>query len=139
MADSIRRRSRPEESIRFRSAPRCREHLDLDTQVADCALQLGVPEQELDSAQILRLAIDEPPHRVRAIGVTVKANFLDPAVNDTGVLPSSKVWRCMHSTREDVVVASQLGHLDPSADGFARSSGDLELHTGVRQFEAKIG
>jgi len=28
---------------------------------------------------------------VRAIGVTIKAHFLDPAVNDAGVLPIAEV------------------------------------------------
>lgn len=106
--------------------------LYLDAQVVDRALQLGVPEQQLNSPKILGLAINQrrlgPPHRVRSIGVSVKANLLDPAVHDAGALPSSKVRRCLHSTREDVVVASQSGDLDPGADGFARSSGDLELH-----------
>src|SRR6267154_1547356 len=54
----------------------------LDAEVADCAFEFRMPEEKLDRPQIARLLIDlcrlRPPHRMRAVGGTIKSGTLDP-------------------------------------------------------------
>ena len=65
-------RAAAEQDLDFRLFGNLQGVIDLDTEVADGALQFGMPEQQLDGAQILRALVDQrrfgPPHRVRSVG-----------------------------------------------------------------------
>ena len=65
--------------------------VDLDAEIANCAFQLRMPEQQLYSPKILRPAVDQrgfcTAHSVGAICGIVEANRCDPAMHNTGVLP----------------------------------------------------
>jgi hypothetical protein len=65
--------------------------INLDAVAADLTFQLGVPEQQLHGAEILRATIDQrgfsPPERVRSVARPVQSQLLDPGIHDPGVLP----------------------------------------------------
>ena len=63
----------------------------LDTQVANSALKLCVPEQQLHGSQVLCSPINQgglcPPKRMRSVTNPIQSDLADPGVNDSGVLP----------------------------------------------------
>jgi len=57
--------------------------VDLDPKVADCAFQLGVPEQQLDGSKILRATVDQrrlgAAQRVRPVVGAVESSCSSPS------------------------------------------------------------
>lgn len=57
--------------------------LHLDPEVSDRALELGMPEQDLDGPQVLRASVYErrlgPAHAVRSICMAVQPDSGDPS------------------------------------------------------------
>jgi hypothetical protein len=69
---------------------------DFDAEVADSALELRMPEEQLDGSQVARLLVDlrrlRPTHRMRAVGGAVQPSGLDPSMDDPCILrPLGKV------------------------------------------------
>jgi hypothetical protein len=66
--------------------------IDLDAEVADRTLQLGVPEQQLNGPKILGPVVDQgrlrSPECVRAVAGLVQSQLPDPGMRDPRVLPS---------------------------------------------------
>lgn len=64
--------------------------LDVDAQVPDRAVELGVTEQDLHRAQVAGLPIDErhlgAPERIRAIGRRLEADLYQPPLQELRVL-----------------------------------------------------
>jgi hypothetical protein len=60
--------------------------VDLDAEIADGALELRMPEEQLDGSQVARLLVDlrrlRPTHRVRAVGGAVQPGALNPSMDD---------------------------------------------------------
>lgn len=85
----------------------------------------------MNGSLVLGLAIDERSlgalHGVRAIRVTSPANFIHPAVDDSGVLPRPKVRGRMVPARKEVVFALQSRRFDPACKRIAGRRGDLKL------------
>ncbi len=75
--------------------------IHLDAEVTHGGLELEVTQKQLHGARVLRSPIDErrlgPPPRVRAVLSRVKAKFLDPAFEDSGVLTRPQVWRVVNA------------------------------------------
>src|SRR5215208_2615775 len=67
----------------------------VDAEVPDCALNLRVPEQDLNSAEVSGLLVDDarfgPPERVRPVILPTQSYAGDPLVHEPGVLPNADV------------------------------------------------
>ena len=64
--------------------------VDLDSQIANRALRLGMPEKKLNSPEVLGASVDQgclcAALRVGAVGSRIKADLLDPSLDDPRVL-----------------------------------------------------
>lgn len=73
--------------------------VELDPQIANCAFQLRMPEQQLYRPKILRPAVGQrgsrTAHSVGSICGIVEANRCNPAMHNPGVLPSRQMRRRM--------------------------------------------
>jgi len=82
--------------------------VNLDSEVPYRRLDAAVAEEELDSAQVFRAAVDQsrlrPPHRVRAVAHWIQPNVLDPPVDDSGVLAGADVGRFVQAARKQEIV-----------------------------------
>lgn len=71
--------------------------LHLNTKVANRAFELRVTEQNLDGSEVTRLLVNlhclGSPHGVGAIGVSVKPDGRNPAVDNPGILPRGQMMR----------------------------------------------
>jgi hypothetical protein len=69
--------------------------IDLDTQIANGTFQFGVPEQQLDSTQILGPPVDQrsfgSTRGVSSVRRSVQADLGYPAMNYPRILPSGQV------------------------------------------------
>ena len=90
---------------------------DLNSEVSHRAFKLGVTQQELDSTQIFRAPVNQgrfcPPYGVRPIRSRIKADFLDPGVNYSGILPGAEMGRSTDAAWEKIIVGAQARQLDP--------------------------
>jgi hypothetical protein len=72
--------------------------IDCNSEVSHGALELGVTKQELDGTWVVDL-VDQrclrAAHRVCSVGCRIKPDFLDPGIDDVGVLPGAQVERFM--------------------------------------------
>ena len=84
--------------------------LDVDTEVADRALDLRVAQQDLHGAQVSRLLVDDgslrSAERMRAVILAAQSDPRDPLVNKTGILPGADVVGVIDPARKGVVVES---------------------------------
>src|SRR6516225_8759920 len=84
----------------------------------DGALQLAVPQQQLDDSQILSAAVDQcrlgPPHRVRTVRSWIKPDGLHPSTNDSCVLASGQVRGLAQAAGEEMIVWPALGVANPT-------------------------
>ena len=68
----------------------CQGVIDLDTKIPDCAFNLGMPEQELDSPQVTRPPIDQgsfcAAQRMRPKQPRVESDAADPLGDEAGIL-----------------------------------------------------
>ena len=105
--------------------------VNLDSEVPYRRLDAAVAEEELDSAQVFRAAVDQsrlrPPHRVRAVAHWIQPNVLDPPVDDSGVLAGADVGRFVQAARTQEIVRLKPCPVDPGFNGIARWRRDLEL------------
>ncbi len=93
--------------------------LQLDAEVANGAVHLRVPEQELNGAEVAGLAVDlcdlGSGHRMGAIRARLQSDRGDPAPDEAGILPGRDV--------EPLVEPSGQRYCDPTSAG---SSSHLE-------------
>lgn len=65
--------------------------VDLDAEISNRALQLAVPEKQLNRPQILRATVDQrrlgPTHCMRPVGCIVQSDRADPTMDQPGILP----------------------------------------------------
>ena len=112
--------------------------LDVDAQIANGALQLRVPKQELNGPKVSRASVDQrsfgPAHRVRAVGARLEAGIFHPAMDDPGLLPRRQVGRFRDAAAEQEIRGLEVDIGDPSLDGLASRLGDLELDRSPRLF-----
>lgn len=91
--------------------------IDVDAKVPDGVLDLAVPQQNLDSAQITRGLIDHrclgPPKRVRAVFPTIQPNGRDPLVNQPRILSRAEVAKIIHAAWKHVIVDASATSLKP--------------------------
>lgn len=65
---------------------------------------------------------------MRTITRRIQPNRGYPFLDQSAVLPSCDVWRCMQPTREQILVGFQFRLCSPGCDGIARLLGHFELH-----------
>lgn len=106
--------------------------VDLDAEIPHRRFQLGVPEEQLNSTQVLGSTMDErglrPAHRVRTVISAVQSMLIDPMPEDAGVLPGAQMWGCVKAAGKQEVLGLQLSLLDPSLKCLPGSQCDFELH-----------
>lgn len=106
--------------------------VDLDAEVADCALKLGMTEQELDSTQVLRLSVNQSrlgsAHGMGAVRSRIQSDRLGPRFDNSGVLPGRQVRRLRDSAWEQELGRTQVCLLDPNSDRRSRLLRDFELN-----------
>lgn len=76
--------------------------VQLHSQIADSALQLGVPEQQLAGSEIARLAIEHgnfgASQTVRAVLGWLEADERNPPLQQADILPRRKVCATVRQT-----------------------------------------
>ena len=85
------------------------EHVvDLDAEVADGALELRMPDEQLDGSQVAGLLVDlrrlRPTHRMGAVRGAVQPGALDPSLDDPRILACRQVGLRSGAAREEVLV-----------------------------------
>lgn len=77
--------------------------LKLYAKIPHSAVHFGVPEQELNGAEVARLFVDLgdfcASHRMRAVGARFQSNRCHPVPNNTRVLASGDVQALMKPAR----------------------------------------
>jgi hypothetical protein len=91
-----------------------------------------MPEQQLNGTEVLGSPVDQrrlgAPHRVRAVVGGIESQFLNPASQDSRVLPRPKVRRVVDATRKQEVVRPQTRLLDPLLDSVSCCGCHLKLN-----------
>ena len=105
--------------------------IDFDAEISHRAFQLGMSKQELDRSQVLSPAVDQrrfgSAHGVRAIGLWVKADGIDPGFDEPRILPGRQVLAGAHSARKQKSTFPMTHHFQPCFDGIAGWLRDFEL------------
>lgn len=100
------------------------------------AFQLGVPQEDLYSSQVLRFFVDHgglaAAQRVRSACGGVKTKLRHPVMQDPCVLPSADVRGCMDTAWEPIVLLTKSGLLHPGFEAFPGSRCDLKLNRAMR-------
>ena len=78
--------------------------VDLNAQVADGALELGMSEQQLYRSEIPGSPVDQrrlgPTHGMGAVGTGIEANLSDPRADDPCVLAGREMGRLVNPAWE---------------------------------------
>ena len=109
---------------------------DVDTEVADRALDLGMPEQDLYGAQVARLLVDYrglgSAERVRDVVLTPKAGSVDSFLHEPSILARADVLSVVDPAREHMVGHRTSSALQPRAQAALGVVEQLELHRPLR-------
>jgi hypothetical protein len=94
------------------------EHIfDVDAEIANRALDLGVSEQDLNRSEIASGLVNyrhlRPPQRMRAVILAPKADGCYPLVHEPGKLPSADVFRSISSARKDIIIERATSAFQP--------------------------
>ena len=78
--------------------------IDFYAEIPHRAFQFGMPQQELDRSKVVSPAIDQrcfrSAHRVRSVGLWIKADGFDPGFHKPRILPGRQVLASTHSAWE---------------------------------------
>src|SRR5215472_4866182 len=106
--------------------------VDLDPEIANGALQLGVAEEQLHGSQVTGLPINlsrlRSAQRMRAVGRTIKTGALHPSMDDAGVLPRREMRPLLKTAREQVSTPAGVESGQPLTDRAPGLLGDLKLN-----------
>jgi hypothetical protein len=95
----------------------CQRIIHFDTQVSNRILQLRMAEEKLYRPQILRVSVDQSDlcstQGVGSVFVMLKANYLHPRVDDSGVLARRKRRKPTAATGKKDVSGTQTSSLNP--------------------------
>lgn len=108
----------------------------LDSEISNRALQLRVPQQQLDSAQVLCPTIDErslcSTHGVCAIRGVIESDRCNPAMDKPGVLARRQVRGVVNATREEEIRGAQARLSHPNFDALPSLFSYLKLDRSLR-------
>ena len=106
--------------------------VDIDAQVANGILDVGMTQQDLHGAKVAGCLVDErrlcSTHRVRAVFRHIETNCTDPLVDQLGILAGAEVTHIVHPAREDEIVQRATTAVEPGQQCFARFGHQLELN-----------
>jgi hypothetical protein len=92
--------------------------LYVDAQIANGALDLGVAEQDLHSAQVARLLIDDgrlgSAQRMGPVILRPQSDSSYPLINKSSILPSADMIGVIDPARDDELVKSSTSAFEPS-------------------------
>lgn len=112
--------------------------IDLDAEVANRALDLGMSKQELDRAQIASAAVDQnrlrPSQRVGAELCRIEPNAGHPILNEPGVLSRCQALRTIASTDEQELPRLSASQSEILIDGKTSLVCQLKARTGLPVF-----
>jgi hypothetical protein len=105
---------------------------DVDAEIANRTLDLGVAEQYLDRPEVAGRLVDDrrlcPPQRMRAVIFSAQPSASHPFVDQPGVLSGAKMLRAVVPARESIVVERAATMLKPRLDAGSRRLKQFELH-----------
>jgi hypothetical protein len=109
---------------------------DVDAEIANRALDLGVSEQDLNRSEIASGLVNDrhlrPPQRMRAVILAPKADGCYPLVHEPGKLPSADVFRSISSARKDIIIERATSAFQPVPEAGSGSVEQFELNWPVR-------
>ena len=111
VADNLKRPTntigRPLDGSDFRALWQEESVFDIDTEIADRVLDLGVPQQNLDRPDVACGPIDHcgfcPPKRMRSVFRLPKTNRSHPFINQAGILARAHVSGMINPAWEKVI------------------------------------
>lgn len=110
--------------------------LDIDAEVADCVLDLGVAKEDLDGAQVTRRLMDHcrlrATKRVRAIFFRTQTDRDYPLVNKLRILPRAHVVGAIDPAWKGTLADRAATPFEPSQKAGSHVAGDLELDRAPR-------
>jgi hypothetical protein len=85
---------------------------DLDTEISDRAIHLGMSQEELHRSQIARLSVDlrnfRPAHRVGPIGTRLQPDRRHPVAHQAGILAGGDVRHYGANSPNKVIYSGQI-------------------------------
>jgi hypothetical protein len=82
--------------------------LDINAEITNCRLDLGMPEQNLDSAQIACLFVDEgclrPAQRMRAVFLRAQPDRRHPLIHEPCILPRAEMPGWIAAAGKDEII-----------------------------------
>jgi hypothetical protein len=110
----------------------CNGIIDLDAKISDGALNLGVPQQQLDRPQIACSPIDQgrfrAPERMCSEQARIQANAGRPGRDQPSVLASTKVGHRASSAGKNVSARRLAGGSQIIVDSLSRRLRQLKFH-----------
>lgn len=110
--------------------------IKIDAEIPNSALDLGMPQQELDSSEVARSSVNHrclgSPSRVCAVGQRIEPDCTKPGSQQTGILARGHRPRPVGSARKKRLALVQALLLQPVPDSLVGVLRDLELHRSTR-------
>ena len=99
--------------------------IHLNAKVSDRLLELQVPKEQLDRAQILGPPVDQgrlrAPYRVRPVVGAIQPQFVDPIPEDSGVVTGPEMGRVVEPAGQQVALRLPYREPDPRLHGVSRA------------------
>ena len=120
----------------------CQGVIDLDAEIPDCALDLGVPKQELDGSEIAGAAVDQgslcASERVRPEKSWIQPDAADPVVDKTSVLTSCHVASGSAMICKQELAESLVGDLQIVVHRLTGLLGHTKIESTVRYLGIEV-
>ena len=105
--------------------------LDVDTEIPNGVLDLGMAEKDLHGAQVAGCLVDDrclgPPQRMRTIFLAAKADPYDPLIDETRILAGAEMIGMVDTAWEHVIAQRSAAALEPRQKTGPRVRQQLEL------------
>jgi hypothetical protein len=106
--------------------------LNIDAEIPDCVLNLGMAKQDLDRSKVTSCLIDHgslrSPKGMRAVILPTQPDSSDPLINQSGVLPSAEMIVVVDSTGKGIVIDCTSPPLKPAKQACSDLGRNLELY-----------
>lgn len=106
--------------------------LNIDAEIPDCVLNLGMAKQDLDRSKVTSCLIDHgslrSPKGMRPVVLPTQPNSSDPLIDQSGVLPSAEMICVVYSTGKGIVIDCSSSSLKPCKQISSDLGRNLELH-----------
>jgi hypothetical protein len=106
--------------------------LNVDAEIPDCVLNLGMAKKDLDRSKVTSGLVDHgslrSPEGMRAVILPTQPNRSNPLIDQSGVLPSAEMIGVVYSTGKGIVIDCSSPSLKPSKQTSPDLGRNLELH-----------